>query len=64
MTNQLREPGNPNVIRGIKRAPEVFMILDALMRPQPTPDLELPELKQPIRPYLPAVEIEPLSNRL
>jgi len=42
-------------IRSVARHPEVFVVLETLMRPARIPaGADLPELKTPIRPYKPA----------
>lgn len=45
-------PSQPETIR-YTRAPEVFVVLEALMRPAPVSDTKLPKLSSPIRPYVP-----------
>lgn len=57
MSNVLRDTSD---VRGVQRAPEVFIVLNALFRPAQVPELVLPELKTPIRPYV-AAEYTPVT---
>lgn len=54
---------NPTEWLPPQKAPEVFFVLDALMRPVPTHESDLPPLKTKIKPFTTGVvKIEEIST--